>query len=178
MWLEVGSGKMAFSRPAHQRVTQAVRQFNSQVKDQFTSMKNQIKFGSAIQFFLASSFLFSGLHNFGSALAYDGSENNFVADNWSIALVLLLSLFFGLGWWSAYLHEYLVLLKGQKVAALVFLSILLVFGIMLLGSIIFVPRGFMRFSILASGYFLMSGFSFRFSVVRREVTQKLQSLIE
>jgi hypothetical protein len=26
-WLEAGSGKMAFSRPAHQRVTRAVRCF-------------------------------------------------------------------------------------------------------------------------------------------------------
>ena len=33
-WLQVGSGKMAFSRPAHQRVTPAVRRFEASAKQQ------------------------------------------------------------------------------------------------------------------------------------------------
>ena len=32
VWLQVGSGKVAFSRPTHQRVTQAVGQFPAKQK--------------------------------------------------------------------------------------------------------------------------------------------------
>ena len=46
-WLEVGSGKMALSRPAHQRVTPAVRRFPSKIMssvfDNFISGNGHVK---------------------------------------------------------------------------------------------------------------------------------------
>ena len=46
-WLEVGSAKIALSRPAHQRVTQTVRRFPSKIMssvfDSFISGNGHVK---------------------------------------------------------------------------------------------------------------------------------------
>ena len=137
-------------------------------------MKNQSNIVAAAQFVVAMSFLFNGLLHFKSALSFDGLENNFLADNWGTPLIVFLTIIFGLGWWFEGVNENLVLSKGRKIAILAFLVILLVFVSLGFGSLILTPRGFLQSALNANGYILMSGFFFRFSVIRSEVITKLQ----
>jgi len=137
-------------------------------------MKNQANFVAAAQFVGALSFLFSGLLNFKSALSFDGLENNFLADNWGTPLIVFLTIIFGLGWWFEGVIENLVLSKGRKITLLALLVLFSVFVSLGFGSLILTPRGFLQSAMSASGYILMSGFFFRFSVIRSEVIAKLQ----
>ena len=137
-------------------------------------MKNQSRFVSVGQFFLASVCLFISLLDFESALFSDGLENNFLADNRGIPLVILLTIIFGLGWWFESFIEHLVLSKGRKIAVLAIFGLIFVFVALGFGSLVFPPLGFLRNAMSASGYILMSGFFFRFSVARPEIIAKLQ----
>jgi hypothetical protein len=137
-------------------------------------MKNQAKFVASIQVFIALCFLFISLLNFASALSFDGLKNDFIADNWGIPLVIFLTASFGLGWWLENVIENITLSKGRKTATLALSVILLAFASIVFGSLVFIPHGFLRSAISATGYILISGFFFRFSVARPEAVDKLQ----
>lgn len=134
--------------------------------------QSRLRFG--VQFFLASMLLFSGLISFQSAQTYNGLENNFMADNWSIPLAFLLTILFALGWWFASVIEKLVLTKGRNAAIFALYAILFLFASTLLGSFLFTDRGFLQSAIHSSGYFLVCGLFFHLAVVRPEVITKLQ----
>ncbi len=137
-------------------------------------MKNQIKFTSTAQFIGALCFFFSGLLSFSSALRYSGLENDFMADNWGTPLVFLLTLLFGLGWWLENFSESLALNTDRKMALLAFCGTIFVYALIGLVSFRFVSSDFLRYAFLASGNIFLSGFLFRFSVIRPEVLVKLQ----
>jgi hypothetical protein len=135
-------------------------------------MKNQNKFVSALQFFVASGMLFNGLLSFVSALRYRGLENNFVADNWEIPLVVFLIFAFTIGWWGEAFIEYLIINFGRKMLFSLFIFVLL-YGLIMLYSLSF-PFGFIRYALSTCGYTIVSGFLYRFSVMRLEVIAKLR----
>jgi hypothetical protein len=137
-------------------------------------MKSQIKFVLALQFFIASIFLFGGLLNFKNALTYTGLENNSLADNWGTSLVIFLSLIFGLGWWFENWIEYFISTNGRKMAILAFIGIGLAFTLIGLSSFMLTISDFFRISMRAIGYILISGFFFRFSAINPEVFAKLR----
>jgi hypothetical protein len=138
-------------------------------------MINQAKFVAAVQFFVASGFLFGGLLNLKSALSFDGMKNNFLADNWGTPLIFFLAIIFGAGWWFEATFENIVLSKGRKIAIIAFLGIFLIFVLLEFSALTFASRGFLQSAMDASGKILMSGFFFRFSVASNEVITKLQT---
>ena len=136
-------------------------------------MHYQNKVASGVQFFLGCTILFGGMTDLVDALSYNGLENNFLAENWGIALVFFLTLIFALGWGIESIVEKLVLFKG-RIAILSLVIIILAFIILTLGSSALIPRGFWQSAMSSIGHFLMSGCFFRLSAIRPEVMAKLQ----
>ena len=135
-------------------------------------MKKQTNFVSLIQFFIASCMLFGGLLSFTDALRYRGPENNFLADNWEMPLVVFLIFVFAIGWWGEAFIEYLLMNFGKKTWFSPLILILL-YCLINLYSLSF-PLGFIRYALSACGYTLVSGFFYRFSVMYPEVIDKLR----
>ena len=136
-------------------------------------MKNQNKFISSTQFIFASCMLFSGLLSFVGALKYRGLENNFLADNWEMPLVVFLIFAFAIGWWGEAFIEHLIINFGRNMW-LSSLILILLYGLIMLYSFSF-PLGFFRYALSTCGYTLVSGFFYRFSVIRPEVMDKLRN---
>ncbi len=136
-------------------------------------MKNQNKFLSSTQFFIASVSLFVALLSFLIAAGFNGPENNFLADNWGPALVIFLVLTFALGWWTEGLIEHILMNISRGTAVFVVLVFLLVFSSVGLSSILF--SGFTSHALRACGFILVSGFFYRFSIMRPELAGKLRS---
>jgi hypothetical protein len=136
-------------------------------------MTNQNKFASLVSFFLGSIGFFNSLLAFMSALKYRGLENNFLADNWEVPLTIFLVFVFALGWWSEVFIEYLIKKSGRKML-FSFLIILFLYSLIMLPSFLF-PLGFFRLALSACGYVLLSGFFYKFSLLRPEVVAKLRS---
>jgi len=137
-------------------------------------MKNQSRFISASQAFIALLFLFQVFLHFQSALNYGGVKNDYLADNWGIILGFLLSTIFGLGWWVGIFVDKLMQLKGWKASMPTFLGILLLFGLLVFGSLAFFSPSFVRYAMMASGYSLISGFLLRLSMIGPIVMVKQQ----
>lgn len=138
-------------------------------------MKNQSRFVSAIQVFVALVFLAQAFLHFQSALQYGGLENNFLADNWGTFLSFLLTTIFGLGWWVGSFIGNLALSEGWKTTVPAFLGILLLFVSLEFGSLAIFPLGFTRYALMASGHSLISGFFLRFSMISPEIMVKKQN---
>ncbi len=139
-------------------------------------MKKQFKVTPKNQFGPASVLLLGALIMLESFLGYTGSENNFLAENWGGPLIFLLIALFDAGWWFAGFVEHLTLSKGRKNAIAAILGIVLVCVLLILGSFIFSSSlSFIQDAMWASGLILGSGFLFRFSTIRPEVTAKLNT---
>jgi hypothetical protein len=116
---------------------------------------------------------FSALLSFVTALSYRGLENNFLADNWEVPLIVFLILAFALGWGAEGFVERILMNSGRQMALFVFVILLLFFGLIELGS--FLSAEFTRYALGACGYILFSGFFYRFSVMRPEVMTRFRS---
>lgn len=136
-------------------------------------MTNQSKFASLVSFFLGSVGFFNSLLAFTNALKYRGLENNFLADNWEVPLIIFLVFIFALGWWCEVFIEYFILKSGRKML-FSFLIILFLHSSIMLPSFFF-PMGFFRLALSACGYVLLSGFFYKLSLLRPEVVAKLRS---
>jgi len=136
-------------------------------------MRNQAKFQSSVQFLVASCIFFMALLSLAMALSYRGRENNFLADNWEVPLVICFILAFVFGWWAESFLEQILMNRGRQIALFVFVILLLVFGLIELAS--FLSAGFVRHALGACGYILVSGFFYRFSVMRPEVIVKFKN---
>jgi hypothetical protein len=137
-------------------------------------MYNQTRFVSAVHFFVAAMFLFSGLLFFQSAQTYNGLENSFMADNWGLPLAFLLTILFALGWWFVSVIENLILTKGRNAAIFPLVALLSIY-VLILTVLSLSDQSFLQNAIGSSDLFLLSGSFFRFAVIRPEVTAKLQA---
>ena len=136
-------------------------------------MKNRSKLASAGMFFLGVMALLSSLFTYTSAIfyIYSGRENYFLID-WAPVLTILLVVMFVVGWWVAYLFEYLVQVKGRK-TALIVLAVAAVIWVSLcviVSPLIIHLNNFIALGIIAALCISGSGFGFRTSVAQFRMT--------
>lgn len=129
------------------------------------------KFSFIGSFILALVAFSNGLSSIAYSMTYSGIEHDFIADNWISPLILLLTIVFALGWWVGNFDEYLFLNDRRKLAIFTFLSILIVYGVVSISSIL--TSGFISLMLKASADMVVSGFLFRLSVINLEVLGRL-----
>ena len=129
------------------------------------------KFSFIGSFILALVAFSDGLSSIAYSMTYSGIEHAFIADNWISPLILLLTIVFALGWWVGNFDEYLFLNDRRKLAIFTFLSILIVYGVVSISSIL--TSGFISLMLKASADMVVSGFLFRLSVMNLEVLGRL-----
>jgi len=139
-------------------------------------MEIQTRLAAFSRHFIALVFLFISLTNFQMALSFDGVENNYIAENSGMSLIISLTVIFGVGWGVEKIIETLLVSKGRKIAILGMLIVLFVFILIEFISLWLLPRGFVQSAMSSNGYMFMSGFLFRFSVAQPKVIDELQFL--
>jgi FtsH-binding integral membrane protein len=116
-------------------------------------------------------FLFSAFLQYLLALRYAHQAPAFLGNAGGVLLACLLPLLFMLGWWFAGLLESLALTKGQRpvfIAVCILIGLVLVAAFLGPGTLLSPDRSFWKGVRSAGISILLSGLSFRLSLLRPE----------
>ncbi len=137
-------------------------------------MNDRSKTVSMLQFLLSLVFLLLGVMRLVSLLSLNRFQNNYLAKNWVIAIAILLTVTFALGWLFGILIEYAFLSRGRSLAMFVFIGAFVVFLLLWVGPSLLTRESYVQGTIKASAYIYASGFCLRYAMAQQKIFSKLK----